>query len=151
MMSIVELDDPGPAGADSTGLAVWFMVGACVRLNEVAGYRRRARSLQELVGNRKRLNRQRGTCGLSRRVYGRENKHDGEASCLLYPQEALPACSGLMGWDASYEEDAQMGGLVESFDQPLPTLIGQPPRRLPEKPNQPREHVLKQLGLRTAL
>jgi hypothetical protein len=108
MMSIVELDDPGPAGADSTGLAVWFMVGACVRLNEVAGYRRRARSLQELVGNRKRLNRQKGTCGLSRRVYGRENKHDGEAFCLLYPQEALPACSGLMGWDASYEEDAPL-------------------------------------------
>lgn len=140
MMSIVELDDPGPAGADSTGLAVWFMVGACVRLNEVAGYRRRARSLQELVGNRKRLNRQKGTYGLSRRVYGRENKHDGEAFFYYTPKKPCPHVRG--SW---------VGMPLMRRMHPLPTLIGQPPRRLPEKPNQPREHVLKQLGLRTAL
>jgi hypothetical protein len=42
MVSIVEGDDTGPAGAESTGFAVSFMVGDCVRLNKGSGYRKRA-------------------------------------------------------------------------------------------------------------
>jgi hypothetical protein len=39
MISIVEGEDPSPAGADSAGAAVWFMFDGCVRLVEIPGYR----------------------------------------------------------------------------------------------------------------
>jgi hypothetical protein len=42
MISIVEGEDPSPAGADSAGAAVWFMFDGCVRLVEIPGYRKRA-------------------------------------------------------------------------------------------------------------
>jgi hypothetical protein len=52
MVSRVEEDEPGPAGGDSAGPDVLFMVDTRVRLDEVPGYRKRARfkSLSEIGG-----------------------------------------------------------------------------------------------------